>query len=40
MFLAPAATQAQLAYQPKIRVAGKGESYQVKIMEAMKMTTT
>lgn len=40
LFLASTASQAQLAYQPKIRVADKGESYQVKIMDAMKMTTT
>jgi hypothetical protein len=40
MFLASPTSQAQLAYQPKIRLADKGESYQVKIMDAMKMTTT
>jgi hypothetical protein len=39
-FLATPASQAQLAYQPKIRIADKGESYQVKIMDAMKMTAT
>jgi hypothetical protein len=40
LFLTSTASQAQLAYQPKIRVADKGESYQVKIMDAVKMTTT
>jgi hypothetical protein len=39
-FLASTASHAQLAYHPKIRVADKGESYQVKILDAMKMTTT
>lgn len=39
-FLAPTASQAQLAYQPRIRVADKGESSQVNITDAMTMTTT
>ncbi len=39
-FSVAAVNEAQLAYEPKMRVADKGESYQVIITHSMKMTTT